>query len=125
MSPEDRARVIPGCLIDQDIDTCTDMAVEAWAGAAAIAAGVELEDMFTDLEDYLLSDTADKAMIPLRIGLKLLTKDHPGVLILQVIGMTDDNYPKMKSWIADTECLMRFDEIKKAVEAVDSIKDSA
>lgn len=120
MSPEDRARVVPGCLIDQDIDTCTDMAVEAWAGAAAIAAGVELENMFTDFEDYQVGDTADKSMIPFSIGINLLTKEHPGVMILQVMGMTGDDYPKMHSWAADTECLRRFESIKNEVNAAES-----
>ncbi len=95
----------------------SDMAVECWSVAAAMEAGVEVENLFTDLEDYqsCMEAWCDD-MFALRYGLKFLTGKHVGIPILQAVGMTTDDYPKMTKWLADEKALASYREVRAEAE---------
>jgi len=118
-SSEDRAKLAPGCLLDMDIDSLgTDMAAEAWAGAAAHAAGIDMEQMFTDVEDYSLKGVGtafDSYSLGLTIAIRLIQKTHPGVTILRMMDMSY-SYPKMVVWVAGPEQARLWRDFEKEVK---------
>lgn len=109
VAPCDRPRIIPGCLRDLGIQSCgEDPACEAWAGALAQSAGIPLEPLFTDFEDYQFAapKKATPEDVAFAIALNILTKEHPGIVLLKVMDMTD-GYPRMKKWLADEDTARR------------------
>jgi|GEM_PF-6691427 len=121
ISPEDRARVQPGSLREQSIWTCgEDFAVECWMGAIAQAADLDLELFFGDLDDYAhgLKDTAiDPEMFALRQAVHILAGKHPGVALLEVLGMTTRaDYPAMSKWLADADVVARHLDLEERAE---------
>lgn len=117
--PAARAALTHECLCTQDIDTLgTDMAAEAWAGAAGLAAGIGIEHLFTDLEDYQIgvSTVYDEYSLGLTIGIRLLQKTHPGVMILRLLDMCGD-YPKMTRWLAGDDQVYLWTEFEKEVKS--------
>lgn len=112
IAPCDRTRMLPTCLLDQEIETCgEDLAAEAWAGAALLACNIGLEEMFTDTEDYKW--TGDSYTLAVKGALPMLRKTHPGVKLMEAIGF--NNYPNLQQWLADEETVRRWADIKNAI----------
>lgn len=109
LQESDRIRVQPGCLQDQDISTCfEDFGAEAMAFAILWAAGVPTEILMEHPEDFsaiLDPDEWRDEASRYRYSYQFLLGRHLGVKLLQFCGMTDKNYPSMKTWFVTEPAL--------------------
>ena len=117
MRPTDRARLKPGCLSDQGIDTCiSDIGAETWGAKAFIRLQIPIEIYVDNIEDYPLAcgDIYSEEHWRLWAGVQILKGDLPGHKLLSSLGMFQD---APGSWFPSDRVWVVHDRIKQDMES--------